>query len=787
MLHGTPRTYFTPSFIFLSVLLCCIISSCKVVKDYPRNRPFVFKTKINVIGNYTKDEKNDLETRLMNQVDDSMRVKSVSQIYRTVWRKPSAFDSTSAEKSVVFMHSLMNKLGYFRDTINFQVDIDTINKENRKKTQLRATTTFHVKPGKLVHIDSIVYNIKNAGLQQLTDSTLKETYLKKGGSFSQDTIAAELDRLIEVYRNRGYMRITRDELVCLWDTLDASLLTPTFDPFEQLQQIQQIRQHRENPTVTLEIRLRPTPDSTRLLKYYVGNITMYPDLNEDTVLYERKEGVVKDIKMVYYRDLFKLKALPDNVYMKRGELYNQRRYLRTSNRLNSLGAWRLVNMEQIPRKGTDSVDLNIKLNPASKYLFTSSLEGSFNSGNILTVSNLFGVGFNIGLQNRNFARASNQSNVNVRFGTEFSATQGQQFIQTKQASLGYSISFPRLIPKMNFLPERVKDNSRTALLFNVANTDRKDLFNLTTITGSWGYDFTWRNRRQNITKALSVKLLNIEYNFLNKRDSLNKLIDSNASLRYIFNQGLIVSELPISFTLIRDRKRSTDIFRFNFEESGLLLGKIKSRIFDSLYRFIRFDADFGHKIKLTPKTEFVARIFAGIGFELNSPSEDKSKYLPFFRQYYAGGPSSMRGWGLRRLGPGSTVKDYKTDPFRSGDMQLEANLEYRFYLANIAGVKVNSALFTDVGNVWYRTQNANYKDGTFKFNTFLNDLGVDVGTGLRVDFTYFLVRLDYGLKARNPSPQVGDVDSQGKWFYKWDLKTIFGGQLQLGINYPFGY
>ncbi|MBS1577928.1 MAG: hypothetical protein JST09_21760, partial [Bacteroidetes bacterium] len=324
MLHGTPRTYFTPSFIFLSVLLCCIISSCKVVKDYPRNRPFVFKTKINVIGNYTKDEKNDLETRLMNQVDDSMRVKSVSQIYRTVWRKPSAFDSTSAEKSVVFMHSLMNKLGYFRDTINFQVDIDTINKENRKKTQLRATTTFYVKPGKLVHIDSIVYNIKNAGLQQLTDSTLKETYLKKGGSFSQDTIAAELDRLIEVYRNRGYMRITRDELVCLWDTLDASLLTPTFDPFEQLQQIQQIRQHRENPTVTLEIRLRPTPDSTRLLKYYVGNITMYPDLNEDTVLYERKEKVVKDIKMVYYRDLFKLKALPDNVYMKRGELYNQR-------------------------------------------------------------------------------------------------------------------------------------------------------------------------------------------------------------------------------------------------------------------------------------------------------------------------------------------------------------------------------------------------------------------------------------------------------------------------------
>ncbi|MES1221807.1 MAG: BamA/TamA family outer membrane protein, partial [Bacteroidota bacterium] len=687
-------------------------------------------------------------------------------------------------KSVIFMHNLMNKLGYFRDTIRYTASIDTVNEK-----QLRTTTVFNVKPGKLVRIDSINYNIKNPDLQQLTDSAMKETYLIKGHSFSQDTIAAELDRLIEIYRNRGYLRITRDELVCLWDTLDASLLTPAFDPFEQLEQLQQIKQHRENPTVNLEIRLRPTLDSTRLLRYYVGNITMYPDLNEDTALYDRKEKIVKDINMIYYRDLFKLKSLPENVYIKRGELYNQRRYLRTSNRLNSLGAWRLVDIEQLPRKGTDSVDFNIKLNPASKYLFTSSLEGSFNSGNVLSVSNLFGVGFNIGLQNRNFARASNQSNTNVRFGTEFSATQGQQFIQTKQASLGHSIFFPRLIPKMTFIPERLRDNARTVLSFNVANTDRKDLFNLTTVTASWGYDFTWRNRKQNVTKSLSLKIPNIEYNFLNRRDSLDSLIKNNPSFRYIFNQGLIISELYAGYTLIKDRKRSTDIFRFNFEESGLLTGLVKTKIFDSLYRFVKFDADFGHRIKLSPKSEFVARIFGGIGFELNSPSEDKSKYLPFFRQYYAGGPSSMRGWGLRTLGPGSTVKNLrgnKGDPFRSGDMQIEANMEYRFFLANVAGVKVNSALFTDIGNIWYRTSNPDYPNGTFKFNKFFDDLAVAVGAGLRVDFNYFLIRLDYGLKARNPSPQESDIDSKGKWFYKWGLTSI-PGQLQLGINYPFGY
>ncbi|MGC4036876.1 MAG: BamA/TamA family outer membrane protein [Chitinophagaceae bacterium] len=770
--------------MFFLILLTLLTASCKIttiVKKYPPRKPFVFETKVNVEGKYTKDQKAELEARLLNQLDDSMRVREVSKVVWTELRRPPVFDTVSADKSILFMHSLMNKLGYFRDSIYYKVTIDTVNEK-----QLRAKTVFTVRPGKMIYIDSIAYNIKNPDLQRLTDSSMKEAYLKKGGTFSQDTVAAELDRLIELYRNRGYLRITRDELVCLWDTLDASLLTPALDPFEQLQQLQEIQQHRANPTVNLEIRLRPTVDSSRLKPYYVGNINMYPDLNEDTASYYRKEKMVKDIKMIYYRNLFKLKSLPENVYLKRGDLYSQRRYLRTTNRFNSLGAWRLVDIEQLPRKGTDSVDFNIKLSPAQKYLFTSGLEGSFNSGSVLSVTNLFGIGYNVGLQNRNFARASNQSTTNARFGLEFSATRGQQFIQTKQASLGHSIYFPRLIPKMKFIPERLRDNGRTVLSFNVANTDRKDLFNLTTINGAWGYDFAWRNRRQNVTQSLGIKLPNIEYNFLTKRDSLQNLIDSNPSLKYIFNQGLIVSTLG-SYSWIKDRKHSTDIVRFNAEESGLLVGLIKTKAFDSLYRFIKFDADYGHRFKLSQKTDFVVRLFAGIGFELKSPSDDKSKYLPFFRQFYAGGPSSMRGWGLRRLGPGSTVKDYKSDPFRSGDLQLEANAEYRFYITTIADTKINSVLFTDVGNIWYRTSNPDYPAGTFHFNSFVKDLGVDVGTGIRADFNYFLVRLDYGLKARNPSPQVGDAAAQWKWFYNWDLKTVFGGQLQLGINYPFGY
>jgi outer membrane protein insertion porin family len=784
MTHGKPRKYQNVLYFIVPVLLCIGGQSC--VKKFIPYKPFVYKTNITIEGNYSTEQKKELVARLTNQLDDSMRPKSVSKFFYNELKRPQSFDSMSADKSVQFMHLLMNKLGYFRDSIYYEVKIKPKNK------QYRTTTTFIVKPGKIVSIDSILYNFKHPDLQRLTDSSMIDTYLKKGHSFSQDTIAAELDRLVEVFRNRGYLRITRDELVCGWDTLDASLLQPVFDPFEQLQQLEEIRRHRENPTVNLEIRLRPNIDSTRLLRYYVGNIVMYPDLSEDTADFTRKEKQIRDIKLIYYRNIFKLKFLPENVYLTRGELYNQRRYLRTINRFNSLGAWRLVNMEQIPRKGTDTVDFNIKLTPATKYVFNSGLEGSFNTGNVLSMSNLFGVGINFGVQNRNFARASNQSNTNIRFGTEFSATKGQQFIQTKQASIGYNINFPRSIPRFNFLPERLRDNVSTVLSLNVANTDRKDLFNLTTINAAWGYDLGWRSRRLNTSRSLKVRIPNVEYNFLTKRDSLQKLIDTIPSLRYIFNQGLVVSLLT-QYAIIKERNKSTDIFRVNFEESGLLLGLIKTKAFDSLYRFIKIDVDYGHKFKFR-RSELVARVFGGIGIELQSPSEDKSRYLPFFKQYFGGGPSSMRAWGLRRLGPGSTIKNYSTcdncetgDPYRAGEIQLEANIEYRFYLTSIAGVKVNGALFTDIGNVWFRTENPDYPDGTFKFNKFYKDLAVAVGSGVRMDFNYFLIRLDYGLKARNPSPQIGDADSQGKWFYKWDLKTVVGGMLQLGINYPFGY
>ena len=144
----------------------------------------------------------------------------------------------------------------------------------------------------------------------------------------------------------------------------------------------------------------------------------------------------------------------------------------------------------------------------------------------------------------------------------------------------------------------------------------------------------------------------------------------------------------------------------------------------------------------------------------------------------------MRAWGLRSLGPGATVKTRDEVPFRFGDFQFETNAEYRFPLATVAGFKVTSCVFTDIGNVWFLKAHSDFPDAQLTADSFLKDLAVGAGTGIRIDFDFFLLRFDYGLKIKNPTPEPYNVAGQNQWFY--NFKPL-GGIIQLGINYPFAF
>ncbi|MGZ8509470.1 MAG: BamA/TamA family outer membrane protein [Chitinophagaceae bacterium] len=771
MLSGKPLSDRIILNAIVAVSIIVGLASCTIVKNYQPGKPFVYKTNINLIGNFSNDEKDVLVTGLEGQLDDSMQVRKLDKLLWGVMKNPPVYDSVNADKSIIFMRALLRSLGYFRDSIYY----DHIVKQEQED-QLRTVVTFHVAPGKQVHLDSVNYNLRHPELQHITDSTIKQAFIKKGDPFAKSPISAEIDRLTDLYRNSGYLRFSRDELVGLWDTLDVSLLQAVIDPFEQLEILQKLRERRENPTASLEIRLRSI-DSVELTRFYIGNTIVYPDYISDTTGLTRKVTVVEGITVVQHRNRFKPKIFPPNIYLPKDSLYRLRLYSRTINRLNLLGTWRMVNIDQVPHG--DTVDFVIRLTPAKKYSFNTNLEGSINQSAI--AGNLFGVGVNVGLQNRNFAKSANMTNSNLRYGIELGKTLGSgQFIQTQQVSFSHNIYFPRFVPGFKLIPENYRDNFRTLFSFTAANTERRLLYNLTTINGAWGYEFQRRKW------LVNLKLPNIEYSYLNRRDSLDTLIKYNPSLRNIFTDGFIASVI-VNVTLSGGQGNRLNVFRVNLEQSGLLTGILRNSFLDRhLYRFVKLDAEFAHLIRFN-KSSVAFRGFAGAGYEFNSTrNPDKRNNLPFFKQYFSGGPNSMRAWALRRLGPGSTMKEFvgqQGTPDRYGDIQLEANAEYRFPIGKPLGIKVNGALFTDVGNVWFMKAAAGRpEEEIFKLSRLGKDIAIGAGGGLRIDFDFFVIRFDYSYRIKDPSPALSDAANQNKWF---SYPFFKGAQFQLGIGYPF--
>lgn len=765
---------------FATVCFILLLVSCRVIpKGYPVGKPFVYETKFNIQGSFSKEEKDALISQLRNQLDDSMRAKTVYKLFykgvnRQVLENPPAFDSASADRSKIFMKALLNKLGYLRSVVDY--DTTTILKATNPP-QLRTTVTFNITTNQLFRIDSISHVINNNELQALTDVARQKTILKKNDPFAQQLISEELNRLVELYRENGYLKFGFEELAGVWDTLNLNILRPTIDPFD-IQMLEELRRRRDSPTVDIEIRLRPGYNVDKLKKYFVGHTTVYPDFNLVDTAGKVPTRFVYDSNFTFvtYRNLFKKKFITQNIFFKRGDLYNQRRFVKTINRFNELGAWRLVNIEQIPRDPTDTVDFEIYLTPANKYSFTANIEGSFNNSNsIILQENLLGVGVSATLLNTNFGRSANRASTTARYSTEVDAK--GEFVKTVQTSISHTIIFPKPVPNSRWIPDKFRDNFRSALTFSLANTERNDFYNLTSLNASFGYNFQWKN------KSGYLKFPNVEFAHVIKRDSLIKFLDNNPSLKNVFPENGLVLSTQAGFSVRGGKGNVSQIFRVNFEESGLVTSLIDIKPFDSLFKFIKVDAEFIRNMQFGKKN-LIVRAYAGAGFAMTTRERPTNAQLPFFKQFTAGGPYSMRAWGIRLLGPGSALKTRAEAPIRFGDFQFETNAEYRFPLVRLWGYHVSSCLFTDIGNIWFLKKNPDFPNGNLTAGRFLNDLAVGVGTGLRFDFDFIKIRLDYGLKVKNPTPEPYNAVVQNKWFY--DFNPL-GGIIQLGINYPFAF
>lgn len=781
------------------VLLTVLISSCSQqnrisVRNYPENRPFVYSNQINILDTVPKDEKKRLITELENYWEDSLQVRIVQRylgIFKSILDKPPVFDSSNLNRSVNFMNAYLNSQGYFYSTLQDSVSIDTF------KTQLRANVFMNIMLGKNIRIDSVSYNLPDSALQLIVTNNSNESLLKKDKPYTKQVIGDELDRLTNLFRQNGYYNFNRDDLRAVVDTLDTKLLPLTLDPFKQAEIIAQAaKKRKENPTWDINITSRPILDSSKLLQFSMGNIYYYPETGisdiPDNVINRRdfKTDTFRSGIMKYNRGLFRFRPLREHTYLSRGEKYNEADYFKTINRLGQLGAWQQVDAV-LRVRDKDTLDMHILMVPAVKQTLAAELEGSRNSGDVIA-GNTLGISTNLSYTNRNRWRQAVQQQSVVRAGVELNLlSQGNApLLQTFLLSGSHTYVLPRILtPFGNWRSLRNLENKKTLFTLSSSFIDRRNFYNVTSFIASIGYE--WRKTVKNGSHLWLYKPLNVELYGIRKLAGLDSLFKTNPFLQASFNEGNIVSQ-SLSFirtTTSPNNRNKSHYLRIGIEEAGGLFGLLPG-LKNNIYRYLKTEAEYRQRI-LYPRSELAYRAFAGLGYNY-SENPTIGRTLPFFKQFIVGGPYSMRAWGLRQLGLGSSVfSDTVNSSYRDrfGDMQLETNIEYRFQLASLGSFKIGSAVFADIGNIWNLKKNDQDPRSRFSLASLGRDLAIGVGTGLRFDFSYFLIRFDVAYRVKDPARSTNGGWMSIKDFVWSEIREkglkVNNVALQFGIGLPF--
>jgi len=342
-------------FLLLVLILAstAVAPGCIAPKKYQPNKPFVFSTTINIQGNLPPSEKQDLKSRLENQLDDSLKTLLVTAYPgRILLQHPPVFDTNSVHRSKEFMGSLLNSLGYYKAMVYDSV----IRHPRSHKDQLRVSVVFYVYPGKGYKFDSIVYQLQDSALQSLAMARRANSLLKKGAPYSVDVISEELDRLVDLFRNQGYYKFNKEDLLAERDTVFAALINPSLDPFERIALLQEAKRRQQNPAMNVLIKLRNPADSAHFRKYFIRNVTVYPDLDllNDSAQVTPFRDSINGVAIYSKYNKFRPTFIESKMGVHPNDLFRQRNFLRTYSNYSQLPAWAQVSIETTEAKDSNA-------------------------------------------------------------------------------------------------------------------------------------------------------------------------------------------------------------------------------------------------------------------------------------------------------------------------------------------------------------------------------------------------------------------------------------------------
>jgi len=741
----------------LGLMAVLSLLSCSSTKHVPQGQLLLDKVDINISDPQNHVQPSQLTSYLRQNANHRVlgglklqlafynmsgkdSTKWFNRWIQRVGTPPVIYDSTLTMASVEQLHTALSNKGFMNNSVTSRVMTDSVKR--------KARVTYDITLREPYYINSISYDIPDEALRTIILDDSAHFSVRQGNLLDHNELDAWRQSITQRLRNKGYYAFNKEYITFLADTAAGShavdLTLVTRDPY-----------HNDHmPYYT-----QHAPFCIRDVIY----VTDYDPVEMQDGFWGMDTVVMKNGVTVYEGDerYLRLDIIDECNHIEPGSLYNAEDINRTYRALGRLNILKQINIEVRPVGEVDGLlmlDAFVLMQPDKTQSVSVSLEGTNSEGDL---------GFGVGLdyQHRNIFKGAELFNAKAMVTYESISGNLSGLINDNYSE--YSTELGITVPKFMapFLKKSFKRKIQASTAFTV-NFDYQARPEYTRVIagGAWRYQWTERTRRLAHTLTLfDMSFVSVPKYNAAWRDSITL---NNSLLRYSYEDHLI---MRMGYNFYRTNKAEVSVqqmglfqpnvftIRANVETAGNLLYALshitrqradKDGGYKALgirySQYFKADADYAITHYFDRRQSLAFHIGAGIAIPYGN-----SESLPFEKRFYSGGANSVRGWGVRTLGPGSYNSNNSLAKFifQCGDIRFDVNLEYRAKLFWV----IELGLFLDAGNIWTIKEYEKQEGGVFKFNRFYEQIALAYGAGIRLDFKYFLVRLDMGMKAYNPA------------------------------------
>ncbi|MFN7326482.1 MAG: hypothetical protein ACK5SQ_07855, partial [Chitinophagales bacterium] len=688
-------------------------------------------------------------------------------IFKKVAEPPVLYNPDLARLTAENFQNFMRQRGYFDAKCSFT----TRNKGNKKiKVQ------YLLQLGPLYTVHQLEYRCKDTLVQSILEKESDQALIKPGSAVDIRSFEAEKARITALLRNSGY-----------------ALFVPAYVEFNG---------DSTGTKVNVSVQVLTPTDSTNHQQFHIGNVTVFSSLVPDLSSI-RNDTTINGIRYFSNEPKFfvRPRQLDRAIKARPGQLYRLSELENTNKNISTMGAFRFVSVR--PQEDTlrkDTININVSFAPADR--ISIGMDPDFNYSTS-SVTGLIGGSVNAYFKHRNLFHGAELLSTNLSGNVEFDVNNVDNPIFSQEIKFQNDLILPRffdyfgywktlsriqlkgkkLVPAQMY--QRLKDEGRAR--FNLTydylklnNFYQYNLFNI-----SFGYDMPTSGQHSYKLNHLAIELLQPTLD-----DSIQSICETNPFLCLSFSNQLFTGFLLRAFSYSTytstDKKGQRWGFQFNTDISGAEVYALNRILGKEEWDLSRLNLNFAHYVRLEMtgsfSRNFTKEIFAGI--RVNSSIIKPFGYSdapPYVKQFYVGGPSSMRAWRIRELGPGGYFDPKSlttTTYYQASDFKFEFLSEIRFPVF----WWFKGAIFLDGGNIWSISPDDNRPNSNLTWNSYQN-FALGSGAGLRFDFGYSVLRFDVGLKLRYPYLRE---DTQSYWvqFNKdtnWRSLTNFN----VAVGYPF--